>query len=300
MKTIENILIATDFSLASRNALEFAALIAAKNRARLHVVHVAALLENVRGKELPGQAVYQEALERLAVDELEGMRVEEGVAVERRMLRGISPAREICRYAREHRCELLAVGTHGRSGISRLILGSVAEKIVRSCPVNVLVVGEGEEHRVPNTGLSCIIAPIDFSPGSRASFAEACALSRMNDATLLAVHVIPYLPIPTYYGVAVDYSEQIPKLERYASQAMDEWFREAGDDLEQLRGLVTKGPAHTRIIEAAREQRANLIVMGHSGLGGLDRLSAGSVTERVIRAAPCPTLVVRQGPPFSL
>ena len=140
MVHIQRILLATDFSATSELAVEYAILMAKTFHAELHVLHV---LEVVIPQTIQGGAYlplsYFEELERLAPSQLERMistEVRKNLAVTSTIRHG-SPHLEITNYARDHKMDLIVLGTHGRGGVSHLLMGSVAEKVVRmaSCPV---------------------------------------------------------------------------------------------------------------------------------------------------------------------
>jgi nucleotide-binding universal stress UspA family protein len=133
---IRELVFATDFSRASTAAGRVARETALEMRARLHIVHAA----------FPGLDPAGEAVALTAAAKSLG----KGIAVETAFLSG-GAAREIIRYARDKHADLIVIGTHGRTGISRQLLGSVAEAVVRLAPCPVLTV------------------PVDFSPGDVAA-----------------------------------------------------------------------------------------------------------------------------------
>lgn len=134
---------AVDFAEASRVAMEHAVELARRFQAELTLVHALAsppqaasdVLVSSRGLAAVEAEKAQEMLARWRAD----AERRAGRSVRSRMLSG-DPVAEILRHAREERCDLLVVGTHGRSGIARFVLGSVAERIARQAPCPVLVV----------------------------------------------------------------------------------------------------------------------------------------------------------------
>jgi len=130
MVRMRTILHATDFSEPSNHALSLACSLAREQRARLIVLHVMPVAL-AREKEGFGEDMRAE-LDRLAIPD-------KTLHVERRLVEG-DPATQILQVANESDCDLIVLGTHGRSGLSRLIMGSVAEQVVRlaRCPVLTL------------------------------------------------------------------------------------------------------------------------------------------------------------------
>lgn len=146
MGLYERILVPTDGSDATTRAVEEAVDLAAAHGATIHALYV---LNTASFASIPTESSVEgvsDMLERegnAALDEVETVATERSVPVERIQLDG-SPAREIVRYAEEADCDLIVMGTHGRGGIDRLLLGSVAERVVRSSNVPVLTVRVGD------------------------------------------------------------------------------------------------------------------------------------------------------------
>jgi nucleotide-binding universal stress UspA family protein len=146
--TLRRLLVPTDFSDASRSAVRYGVAFAENFKCTLHLLHV---LETVTGAdplalEIPERSTIEHAIEATAWDQLRGVlssseqaRVRVELAIE-----WGSPADEILRYAKEHTIDLIAMGTHGRGGVGRLLLGSVTENVVRHAPCPVLTVRSRE------------------------------------------------------------------------------------------------------------------------------------------------------------
>jgi nucleotide-binding universal stress UspA family protein len=137
MLPINNILFPTDFSDRAVNAFHMASALARDHRAAVTVLHVREMpalpfaeFGAVPPPELPSR---EELMERLAKFELP----DEGITVEFVIADG-EPGEEIVRVAKEHHCDLIVMGTHGRTGLSRLLMGSVAERVMRRAPCPVL------------------------------------------------------------------------------------------------------------------------------------------------------------------
>ena len=143
MITLKNILVATDFGEAADNALTYGRELATRFGATLHVLHVAANLSiNALGAESYAAIApqLQEELEESTRKQLDELLIDSdrsGPATKRAILTSSSPASAIVDYARDNNIELIVMGTHGRGALAHLIMGSVAERVVRlaSCPV---------------------------------------------------------------------------------------------------------------------------------------------------------------------
>ncbi|MFW6318509.1 MAG: universal stress protein [Halorubrum sp.] len=142
MTLYDRILVPTDGSAEGERAVGHALDIAAVHDATVHAVHV---VDTASYAGMPMEASWEGVSELLRGDAAEAVReVEElaagtGIDVDTAVVEG-SPAREIVRYAEGNGCDLIVMGTHGRGGIDRLLLGSVAEKVVRAAAVPVLTV----------------------------------------------------------------------------------------------------------------------------------------------------------------
>ncbi|MFB6136587.1 MAG: universal stress protein [Halobacteriaceae archaeon] len=147
MGLYERILVPTDGSAGTRRAVEHAVDLAAAHGATIHAVYV---VNTASFASLSMEASWEGVSEMLqhegeaALDEVEEAAEGRGVPVERVILEG-TPSREIVAYADREGCDLVVMGTHGRGGIDRLLLGSVAERIVRTSDVPVLTVRVGED-----------------------------------------------------------------------------------------------------------------------------------------------------------
>jgi universal stress protein A len=138
-----------------------------------------------------------------------------------------------------------------------------------------------------------ILHPTDFSPGSAAAFEYACDLARDYDARVVVLHAFgPVVPVGAE-GVII--SPDLDELRAIARQEIDA-LRPTNPTVRMERA-VREGPSTQAILDAAEEFRADLIVMGTHGRSGFRRLVLGSVTEEVLRKAPCPVLTVKAPAP---
>jgi nucleotide-binding universal stress UspA family protein len=182
--------------------------------------------------------------------------------------------------AQRERADLIAMSTHGRTGLARFAFGSVAEKVVRSSPVPVLVVRSyPEEKAKAESPMRNVVVPYDGSPTSLQVAAVVKELFRPLDAHVHLVHVLE--------EVWKDVKWALP--EHRLKEAADDFI---GACLPTTVETRTGDPAN-EILEAARARDADVIAMATHGRSGVSRWMIGSVTEKVLRAADVPVLVVR-------
>jgi nucleotide-binding universal stress UspA family protein len=283
MGTYRKILLATDFSDQARKAAAEAVRLARRDHAQLHVVYVEVVaLQGAGTFADPPIPDYIHSMNQLVPGADLDLNYKDTVL---KVVRDRSEAAGILRYAAEQAVDLVVVGTHGRGTVSEMILGSVAQAVVREAATSVLVVG-AHAAATPATGAGCILAPVDFSLRSAAVLAEAGRLARQRDARLIALHVVDFgrVKSPEELGVGERERRARAELQEFASAAA------LPTDAETL---VTAGPAAEEIVRIAAKFGAGLIVMAPSSHTTLERLMLGSVCRPVIRTAPCPVLVHR-------
>jgi nucleotide-binding universal stress UspA family protein len=140
-----------------------------------------------------------------------------------------------------------------------------------------------------------ILHASDFSPASRPAFARAVDMAKRVGAELLVVHVLaPVVPLIGEGYVSPQTYNDIARSARLAGQkGLDALVTRARKAGVRAKSLLVDGAPHVEIVRAARSKRADMIIMGTHGRGGLARLFLGSVAGRVVATAPCPVLTVR-------
>ena len=140
-----------------------------------------------------------------------------------------------------------------------------------------------------------VLHPSDFSRSSAAAFARALELAKASRAELVVAHVMG-LPVPMAGDgyIPPKIWEQMEASSRaYAQKQIDGLVAKAKKAGVRVKTMLLTGVPHERIVQAARSQRADLVVMGTHGRTGLKRLFLGSVAERVVASAGCPVMTVR-------
>jgi nucleotide-binding universal stress UspA family protein len=290
------ILAATDFSDVSTLALRHAVLWARRTGAELVVLHVQEF-PPVGGDPYFGSYNTVQLMEstREAVTQILESHVREivppDVRVRRELLAG-SAAGGIEEAAGSADVDLVVLGTHGRGGLSRFLLGSVAERALRMAARPTLIVRgeEGETAGAPR--LSEILCPMNESAVAMATFRAALATARLFDAKLTVLTV-----------VEAPGGEAPPGELGRAVEALRERLRsELGPAGEaelahcQFEAVARQGDAAEQVIALARESNTDLIVLGAQHKTFFDSTVLGVTTVRVTRHAPCPVLVVPQRP----
>ena len=186
--------------------------------------------------------------------------------------------------------DLIVVGTHGRSGVTRMIYGSVAEEVMRRSSFPVLIV-RAAETALQGAPIRLILHPTDFSTRSWPALGVARALARAHGARLILLHVAPaeVLTGGNFYAPA-DLGPERDALEKLEHETA---MAGLGDHVQ---ARFRQGDPVSEILLAATELGCDLIVMGSHGRTGLRRLLMGSTAEAVIRQAPCLTLIIKDVP----
>jgi nucleotide-binding universal stress UspA family protein len=295
---IRSILVPLDGSSVAEQALPVAIAIAEQARCKIKLVLVHQPLFGVE----PGPAFtkMELAMEKANRDYLRSVvaryRERLGRTLTSAVLEG-PVAATLARYGRELSADLMVMTTHGRGGIRRAWLGSVADQVIRTSEVPILVVRADGHNQTPSVNLGEILVPLDGSPLAEAVLEPVVALARLWDAEISLIQVVspviltsdPLLPFPN------GYSDEIMRMRREAAQDyirdVAERLREAGVKASGV--AVMGGAVAETLLDLARPERVGLIATATQGRGGVRRLVLGSVADKLVRGAEVPVLVVR-------
>jgi nucleotide-binding universal stress UspA family protein len=280
--SIDNILFATDFSKTSSAALPFALSIARKYGSKIFAVHVIPPPPLGNFPTIEVQALAAQAL-REAHDDMKHFEPGLASVPHEQVLRKGDIWEELSVIAEEEDADLIVLGTHGRAGVSKLLIGSVAERIFRQSLCPVLTVGpnvSGEPGSVAD--IHTILCPIDFSAESLAAFPYAVSLAQENQARLYLMHVVP--------GPVAEFEEfsLLNRLRTLVPREANLWC--------EPKAIVESGDAADRILEQSEELGIDLIVLGTRPVSTLagTRTHLGTATAyKVVSHAICPVLSVR-------
>jgi nucleotide-binding universal stress UspA family protein len=298
MSKLNPIFLTTDFSACAIYAENFAAALAKRLGAEIHVGHVvdtgyltyAALYgqaividPNVAGVEQAAGQYLDEVVTRLRA---------KGLHATRHLARGV-PIAEITSMIGRSGAKLVVTGTHGHSGFNKFLFGSFCEKLLRQSPVPVLAIKQpgpnakfDEEDFAPER----IACTTDLSDVSRSAFPLAAELANTLKAELILLHVIDsrFDSFPYIEAVARPSRQH---LRERAEKLLGEWSRGLGAG--RVSTHVAEGVPHERIEAFVRDHNIDLLVIATHGHGGVAHALLGSTAERVVRTVPCPVLSVR-------
>ena len=279
----KNILFATDFSSTTKLALPYAVEIARRSAATVHVVHVVQpdIYPLVPPSRWPKMAQEEEEFrqesKRQLEEELQGLPHE-----------FLFPAgnvwQNLARVIEDRNIDLVVLGTHGRTGVEKVLVGSVAEEIFRQAACPVLTVGPAVSSRATHAAaaeLNCILYATDFSPESLTAAPYAISLAKEHHAELILMHSI---------------QNAEPEQVNSAFQTLRDVVPFGAGLGSNPRCIVERGAPADTILGVATRQNVDMIVLGVRSAGG--HLTAAthvgrSIAYKVVTQAACPVLTVR-------
>ncbi|MEF8789605.1 MAG: universal stress protein [Haloarculaceae archaeon] len=285
----ENILLPFDGSDGAAEVLHHASEIAHWADATLEVLYVADTTRDsvtvVEGRtvdalEQQGEDVVDEAAKTL--DTL-------GVAYDTDVVQG-NPAPTIVDYAERYDQDLIVMPTHGREGLSRYLVGSVTEKVVRLSSVPVLTVRMRPDETLVFP-YEDVLVPTDGSPAATYAADHVLSLAASLDAT---VHVLSVVD-DSVLGLDVRSTVSGEESERVATEAVEEVVSQAeARGVTDTVGSVERGSPVEEILDYIDSNDVHVVGLGTTGRTGTDRILLGSVAEKTVRAAPVPVMTVAE------
>ena len=299
MVEFKHILCPIDLGESSVGPLAYAAVFAGRHKARLTVLHVVPTFDpiQVRSGRLgdPVRIVRpvsrEEVLDELrrAMDAAGATTLDSTLAAEAGDM-----VTTIVDQAVGIPADLLVMGTHGRSGFERLLLGSVTEQVLRKAPCPILTVPPHAPATAPaEVAFKQILCPMDFSPSALQALGVALDLARQANGAVTVLHVIEWLAEEEPRAHA---HFNVPEYRRHliedAHERMQALLAEEARPRCEIKDVVVIGRAYREILRIAAAKETDLIVMGVQGRGGVGLTLFGSTTQQVVRAATCPVLTV--------
>ena len=296
--SLNHILVPVDFSAESQLGGRFAGEVARRFHSQLHWLHV------IEPPELPEWGYVHMALRDKHLKETANVRLPQfpsecGVdpaLVASTKIRNGEAGTQICQEAAETPCDLIVMASHGLGGWSHLLGGSTTLRVVRHAPCPVLTVRERALSATAGTQVGRefkrILVTTDFSDASKRALPYAVALAHRFEASLTLLFVVPEI-VPSEFAPTAAGLEE----ERLLADARERLphFREAElDPRLVINSIVLNGSPAAEICRTAELQNSDLIIMSTHGRSGPSHFILGSVTENVVRHAPCPVLVVRE------
>ena len=284
----KNILLATDFSPASEAALPHALIIASQYGSKLYVAHaICPEFKDLEPSETTATIIQQArgSTEQKLETLLSAVR-QKGISCQPLIGEG-AIWDVLLDMIQQNGIDLIIVGTHGRRGLSKLLLGSVAEEVFRMAPCPVLTVGPKTlETRSMDVKLGHILYPVEFVPDPSDAAAYAVSLAEEYHAKLTYMKVLEdMLPSP----------EERAQIQEPVRHWMDDHIPTESDLRERTSFELGFGPTAEAILKFASDRGVDLIVMGVQRLDPVmaAHLPKPDTAYEVVRTAPCPVLTVR-------
>jgi len=193
---------------------------------------------------------------------------------------------EIRQTIEKTKTDLVIVGTHGSKGFERWLMGSVTEKLMRHCPVPLLVIGGRRKAGAAAPAIGSILVTTDFSDGTANALSYAYSIAQERQAKIDLLHVVDELAL---LEMPSNIRESVIAGVR---KNLDRLVPEKARALCETHTTVATGTPYQAILKTAKKDKVALIVMNVHGKGMLDRVLVGSTAERVVRGAECPVLLI--------
>ena len=285
----ESIVVGYDESLSSKAALKEASRWVKVHGGKLFLIH-AVFFDQEEFAVLPSQMETRfEFGTSVCLAAKKNIQDEFGLngSVESMICEG-EPPEVIVDMAHGKKADLIALGTYGRKGLKRLLMGSVTSQVIMNSPCDVLVISK-ECGRCTGR-YSSLLVPFDGSESSKKALVRACELSTLDGGEVTVLYVIPR------YEEMMDFfkTDAITKsLFREAEKILEGAKKIAAGLGVQIKAVVQEGRSGDKIVELADKFNNDLIVMGTHGWSGVNKAIMGSTTERIIAYAARPVLIVR-------
>ena len=295
---LKNIICTTDFSDYSNHAVHYGIALAKEFVAKVYMCHVITLSSAaIYGEVILDLEKRQNQIMKSAHEQLKQLIGEQPVNWEPLIQIG-HVANEIARMAKEKAVDLAISATHGRSGLKRLILGSVTERLMRTLPCPLLVVRSPERDfvapAIQEIKFQRILVGCDFSPDSNLAFQYALSLAQEFQSELHLAHVIQPPVYKDLLKAAIETGADIRQdLRDQLNKNLSNMVPEEARNWCTPKTTLLAGQPHEELTKYAMVHDVNLIVLGVRGHGLVETLFVGSTTDRVVRQASCPVLSVR-------
>ena len=294
-----NVLVPLDGSRTAEHSLVYLDALRQLGPARFMLFSVADEAEDFHG-EASEEAIERESnlLSTYLREVGKDVQTHLGVEVLRKVVRGV-PAARVLEDIEVTKPDLVVISSHGRSGVKRWRLGSVADKVIRGAECDILVVGpKAHEAEVwldvrAEQPFKSILVPLDGSPLADQALTVAERYGACFGATL---HLVRAVSMPSYATGFAGEGAYLPELLDTLVKGATEDVRKAAAGLDASQVNVTDiliGDAATQLENYVTERGIDLVIMTSHGRGGLSRTALGSVTDRLLAEAKAPVLVVR-------
>lgn len=283
----KTILVGFDDSISSKAAITEASHWAKKHGGKIILVH-AVFFDTEEFGIAPEQLEKRLKIgEKICIQTKDMITSEFGIEAQYLLCEG-EPPEVIADIAKGKKADLIVLGTYGRRGLNRLLMGSVTSQVIVNAPIDVLVVKKpcseckGE--------YKSILVPFDGSEFSKKAITRACQLSKVDGSEITALYVIPR------YEEMIDFfrTDSIKKsLYQEAAKIINIAVSLASIQGIAIKKEIVEGVADEKIVEIGKKLNNDLIIMGSHGYRGVNKAILGSTAERVIVNASCPVLIVK-------
>jgi nucleotide-binding universal stress UspA family protein len=288
MSRFQKILCPVDFFPGSRHAFDYALKLAKSYDARLIALHVVEpVIPTVYEPafSVPNLTNELEKESKRLMKDLNAKAGKAGVPLKTEVRLGDIDT-EIREAVETTKADLVVVATHGSKGFERWLMGSVTEKLMRHCPVPLLVIGGRKKAGTPPPEIDSILVTTDFSAGTEDAMKYAFSIAQESKAKVDLLHVIDESML---VEAASDIRETVIDGVR---KKLDRLVPSTAKTSGKTRTTVATGTPYQAILKTAKKDKVGLIVMNVHGKGMLDRVLVGSTAERVVRGAECPVLLI--------
>lgn len=297
----KKILVPLDFSNCSKSALRQAIYLGEKYQAELTLLHVWTAPAYVDPHHRMTMFGRHQTLQQFAFAEVDkemrrllaALSRSEAIVASARVEAGDAQSQIVDLASKGY--DLVVMGTHGRTGLPHWLLGSVAERVVRTCPCPVFVARRNTDDD-DELSIKRIMVAVDFSVCSQKALRYAVALADEFQAEITAMHVVefPRLVVPHEVVLVGETQEPIEVFSRRrASEELDALLDGIAPGALQIASKVGVGNVRDELLEEAEAGDYDLLVTGTHGHTGWSHLLLGSVAEQLVRRAQCPVLTIR-------
>jgi nucleotide-binding universal stress UspA family protein len=283
---IKRILFATDFSSCAYHAEEYVAFLAKAYEATVTILHVSEIYEGAYVTTIQDPSETHERLDDIV------RRLAQPGRVKSQQRAGI-PDTIICETAEEARADLIVLGTHGRTGLQHVLLGSTTERVLTMAPCPVLAIRklgkvEGRGATKP-IHFKQIVVPIDFSDCSLDALGYGVQIAKDFGAFLTLLHSLE----PLSYGSDLTFGHTAEQNRQQMATRLKLVADEVQSQGVSVHAVIRGGLPADSILDFIDGSDCDLVVMGTHGRRGLSHLVKGSVAEAVLRRASCPVLAAK-------
>ncbi len=298
MIKINRILCPIDFSRCSEIALRNAYFLASALCCELHVFHAVIMYEDDSYKpddRLPDNIVSYDLIEEISNQKINQIIKDHDICnaeIKTASSRGFSAVEEILNYASENEIDFIAMGTHGRTALSHLLLGSVAERIVQMSTYPVMTFRKNDQKLIQSKN---ILLPIDFSEYSKLALQYALELAKHFDLTITLFHAFEQDFHPAFYAAGKESIFEIDKdLKKRAERAITDFRADLGYPDVKTKVVFDEGIAYQAILKQIEAHYYDFVALGSHGLKGIEHFLMGSTAEKVVRRSEIPVLTVKK------